>query len=495
MITKINYIQILSTELPRVSAEGKYLLAKLLYDRSWEKLPAHSMRYLAEFGDMGLEATHRALCELEDNGLIELKNRETLSGKKTFRTLSLILNAGLMTYLDEEPAPLAPRRRKPTTRIPVPVNQHQALIGKLMDSGFPWRSGTASISPTGKIQIISAQGAKSIPVRQRLTLWVLLTYANNEGVVRNLSKSDLIRLTGIGSEQMTYQINRLIENGYIRTAVPGISGPGFLKRAKGAYFINLDYPDFELPRGGRLTITATLPGTEWRLASQALIDTIQYASKEVATSQVDGEFVMHSVYRKEDELSWLGKLADKETLLAMHAVVPWEQVQKTKTLKQYIQLKIDEYATLFLNEHFNAIGIIERLQTSCSYYANDEFSIRSKLSDIIMEDLFKYELRKYNKESRPKKQSKQFILISHQFLYASVQLANIVKSVFIRATGSENAKARFLIVTNNIDKDDEMDKTIQIECFNSSFYTRQKITISIENECQEISKSKYRDIF
>lgn len=487
-----NYIEALSKEIAGIGAEAKYLLVKMLYDKSWTTVSIHSTRLLAELCDMSVKATQKALFELEDNGLIEVKTRETSSRKKTLRTISLILDRRVMEYMDDDANHPRPKRRKPSTGLPIPSIAHLPLIDKLLDEAFPWRAGKAIRSDAGTIAIAPHPKSKRISIRQRLTLCILLRYADQRGTVRNLSKSELARLTGISHTLVTYQIDQLISNGYIQSAVPGISGPGFLKRAKGAYFINLDHPDFHTPQTARLTIMATLPEAHWRLGSQALKDTFRTATAAVTITHLEEDLVMTSVYRKENELNWLGKLADDETLKAMHFAIPWQHVEKTKNFEQYLQLKIDEYATLLLNKYFNAIGEISQIEEKAVFGNPDEFGIRSTLSEIIMEDLFRYELRKYGTRERPVKQRKKFTSIASIFFFAALQLANTAKAFFKLATKySEVTTAKFLILTNNNSKDEDNNKTIHIECFELSTMQPRTIQCSLDDENNEIASSTF----
>ena len=91
---------------------------------------------------------------------------------------------------------------------------------------------------------IGKPGQKWLTPYNRLVLAALLVGSNSAGAVYGVGGSDLKRLAGLTDDGLRSQLSTLMQRGYLRSRVAGVTGRYLLGMSKGAYFINLAHPDF-----------------------------------------------------------------------------------------------------------------------------------------------------------------------------------------------------------------------------------------------------------
>lgn len=102
------------------------------------------------------------------------------------------------------------------------------------------------VGGAGPGQAPSREGAaERLSASNRLLLMVLLGLADRNGVVRGWGPSGLSRLAGLTAGRLDGQLGKLLALGYLRAAVPGVSGSRLFGRKPGAYFLNLSHPSYK----------------------------------------------------------------------------------------------------------------------------------------------------------------------------------------------------------------------------------------------------------
>ncbi len=96
-------------------------------------------------------------------------------------------------------------------------------------------------------------GSKWLTPYNRVVLAALLVKSDAAGAVSDVGASDLKRIAGLSADGLRSQLSKLMEQGYIRSRVPGVTGRYLFGLSKGAYFLNLAHPDF-LGLGGQVCL-------------------------------------------------------------------------------------------------------------------------------------------------------------------------------------------------------------------------------------------------
>ncbi|PKM23392.1 MAG: hypothetical protein CVV09_20795 [Gammaproteobacteria bacterium HGW-Gammaproteobacteria-13] len=88
----------------------------------------------------------------------------------------------------------------------------------------------------------SEQKEQRLMYANRLLLAVLVAQADEFGVVRKLGWRDLAERTGLRREVLRQRLGWLLEQGYLRSVIPGVTGIALFKKAKSEYILNLAHP-------------------------------------------------------------------------------------------------------------------------------------------------------------------------------------------------------------------------------------------------------------
>lgn len=95
-----------------------------------------------------------------------------------------------------------------------------------------------------------------LSVVNRLLLSVLLCRADRFGVVSDLGSSELCKVVGLDQKSLKHRMRRLIDQGLIRTYVPGATSSVLFAKMKSIYFLNLNHPELI---GGGISVLACIP--------------------------------------------------------------------------------------------------------------------------------------------------------------------------------------------------------------------------------------------
>lgn len=122
--------------------------------------------------------------------------------------------------------------------------RHQAAIGLLLRQkdrvlDFPAIDG---VSPS-LASMWAARKPNQLDIESRLLLAVLLCHADRLGVVRDQGQQQLLRQTGMDTDQLKHRIRLLIKLGWIRAYLPGTNDVSLFGYSKSTYFINLQHPE------------------------------------------------------------------------------------------------------------------------------------------------------------------------------------------------------------------------------------------------------------
>ena len=106
----------------------------------------------------------------------------------------------------------------------------------------------------------SEQKGQRLMYANRLLLAVLVAQADEFGVVRKLGWRDLAELTGLQREVIRRRLEWLLDQGYLRSVVPGATGVALFKKAKSEYVLNLAHPVLCINQEPRVLVVRTKLG-------------------------------------------------------------------------------------------------------------------------------------------------------------------------------------------------------------------------------------------
>lgn len=138
-----------------------------------------------------------------------------------------------------------------------PATEHEKAVGSLLkhENRKPAKTSEKTEKQNEDLAPLTDLRSKKQPdlltVVNRLLLSVLLCRADRFGVVNDLGVATLCNLTGLNKERLRHRLGRLIDQGLIRTYVPGVTSPVLARKMKSIYFLNLAHP--ELAGGGSVT--------------------------------------------------------------------------------------------------------------------------------------------------------------------------------------------------------------------------------------------------
>lgn len=187
-------------------------------------------------------------------------------------------------------------------------------------------------------QVPSREGAaKRMSASNRLLLMVLLGLADRNGVVRGWGPSELSKLAGLTAGQFAGQIRKLLALGYLRAAVPGVSGSGLFGRKPGVYFLNLSHSSY---KGVVPEVVLMFPVGEVELYhrsqgnGQVIYGLTLQQGRQAPSGYIQG--LMHSA-------------GFPEMREVLKRLAPYFNGIGTSTLPEYFQMRLEAYATHMLS--------------------------------------------------------------------------------------------------------------------------------------------------
>jgi hypothetical protein len=223
---------------------------------------------------------------------------------------------------------------------------------------------------------------KKLRISNRLLLIAMLFKADETGVVSSLGRAELRELTGLKKDGLTSQIKKLLDNGYIRFYVSGITHKLLFGAAAGVYFLNLAKLQHNGSSGG---IIIQLP--ECLSANELITNTIRglnryplYGHKLITKKVIDleaankGKAVMQEIFKQNGAPRLHQYMASK---INRHA----------SYLLSYFWKELSEEATNYHEELINEIDEDLTLNTSASSSprSNKESAIVQWISIMVVD--------------------------------------------------------------------------------------------------------------
>ena len=168
----------------------------------------------------------------------------------------------------------------------------------------------------------------NLSLANRLLLATLLSCADAFGVVSQLGNVNLVQLTGLAPSSFKQRIRRLMDLGFIRSYVPGVSSSIFARKAISTYFLNL----------GHRQLTQT---TDVQVLSHW-------------THESSDRWFQHHGDRLRNDVSAAKKLLGNASMTPRPVVrFLWRQ---RPAVFAVLQLLLSRYASYLLSHHWSALG-------------------------------------------------------------------------------------------------------------------------------------------
>ena len=166
-------------------------------------------------------------------------------------------------------------------RLAVPVGaMHKAAIERLMVHVGTDAAEMRKFQDQEKAQSLAHLRARkksgSLNRVNRLLMAVLLCGADRFGVVRNLGTVQICKATGLSKERLRNRFKTLMDQGLIRSYIPGLSSPVLAVKRKSVYYLNLNHA--QLVGGGQATSILGIAGGDKDPAALALLLSIRSAA-------------------------------------------------------------------------------------------------------------------------------------------------------------------------------------------------------------------------
>lgn len=164
-------------------------------------------------------------------------------------------------------------------RLPVPVGvMHKAAIERLMVHVGTDAAEIRTFQNQEKAQSLAYLRARKKPGAlsrvNRLLLAVLLCGADRFGVVRNLGTVQICKATGLSKERLRNRFKTLMDQGLIRSYIPGLSSPVLAVKRKSVYYLNLNHA--QLAGNGQATSILGVQGRNIYRAGPELLQKIHF---------------------------------------------------------------------------------------------------------------------------------------------------------------------------------------------------------------------------
>ena len=184
--------------------------------------------------------------------LSELASRFGLSGSKVATALKQLVDRGILLQSQEQGPRGRPRicyevvgewlRQLPSS----PKHFHERVIERLLEherSATPPGPQPQSKSVDRYSHLRERKQPGRLSVVNRLLLAVLLSRADRFGVVSDLGIAEMTRLTGLAPNRLKSRIRTLVNQGVIRSYIPGLASPFFTRKIPSSYFLNFSHPE------------------------------------------------------------------------------------------------------------------------------------------------------------------------------------------------------------------------------------------------------------
>lgn len=164
-------------------------------------------------------------------------------------------------------------------RFPVPVGvMHISAIERLMVHGGT-DAGQYEDEGISLAHLRARKKPGGLNRVNRLLMAALLCGADRFGVVRNLGTVQICKATGLTKERLRNRLKTLMDQGLIRSYIPGLSSPVLSVKRKSIYYLNLNHAQFD--ESGQATSILEVTGGDMDLAGPELLQRIRGAVSSV----------------------------------------------------------------------------------------------------------------------------------------------------------------------------------------------------------------------
>lgn len=193
----------------------------------------------------------------------------------------------------------------------------------------------------------------------RLFLLILFIHANEFGVIKNLSATDICKLMGgISRDRFKSQLNHLYVIGAIKTHVPGVTGKRLFGKIKGTFYLNLEHSFFKniarKPFSISIQLNFVLSGNELTQASHLF-----FAYKRIVrqnSSQMQSKVL--------ETTNWHPAISSSIDKHHIKSVLPFF---KNHALHDQFQSKLEQLSSLMLSNHFEDLVLPEKMNCLKEY--------------------------------------------------------------------------------------------------------------------------------
>jgi hypothetical protein len=347
------YMNIIHSELKGSSPEVKWFLLMLLHEFMPSKQVALTVPELSACLGVSKDVVTKSCKYLVSIGALEQRPLKT--DKNGF------LKAYDILVTEESIDRLFPANQK--NKIPVGSSDHMHLVELLTTN----KSNEFSIP--------------KLKLANRLLLSVLLSYADACGVVRGIGSAVLMKLTCMSKDRLQSQLEKLKAEGYIRASVSGVTGRYIFGVAKGLYWMNLKHEHYKQHASPGDTVSILKEDVFGGTFNREASDIYTLAGKVISLL-------------KTKKGNWIDTLIRKEGYLQPHlnninVIAYFFQDNQMSRVRNYLQLKINEYACFIMSNHQNDINDPDdQLKNDISMdLFPDSFALKEVTSHFTTEEL------------------------------------------------------------------------------------------------------------
>lgn len=328
-----------------VSTEARYFLYRLAAGCVVER------KAFRELAGVSERVAARALNELLDRDFARLSNTQNRPSSGGAAVLQVAVTPTLASKLEAARSKVTLRFDELAARI---MSGTQCVAYQLSAENTPIVKGRAGwLSPAN-----------------RLLLALLLELADEGGVVRRVRPKELGRLSGMTGVQVRYQLEKLLDLGFIRAMVAGVTGRQMFGVSPGAYFLNLSHSEYgDLAEGA---ISLTYPSATFDLIGAYDLRGVAQIYRDLARR--GGKFRSDAL---EGALCMYGNF-DAEGAKRLEAL--FDGVGSSN-LFGFLQMQVEGYASWLLTHYRGRLGDTDLPDTLglCARIRQDLFGFREEV--------------------------------------------------------------------------------------------------------------------
>lgn len=252
-------LRALLCEIKGIQPEAKYFLVRFIQCFGVTNPVCLGVKDLAKHVGVTDRQVSAALDALVDAAIL---NRSLIPNERGRPARCHRVAKTFLAELNRLPVPLGVMHKAAIERLMVHVG---AYMGKDEEKGRSLAHLRARKKPGGLSRV------------NRLLLAVLLCGADRFGVVRSLGTVQICKATGLTKEMLRNRLKTLMDQGLIRSYIPGLSSPVLAVKRKSVYFLNLNHA--QLVGSGQVTSILGLQGGNMYRAGPELLQKIRAVNK------------------------------------------------------------------------------------------------------------------------------------------------------------------------------------------------------------------------